>query len=135
MQILKPNDAAACSANAELNAIAWILLCLRRDRLVADWHGLEGLQLALNLGPLRRILLGANGCIRVGVVILDVGLEAWRYRVVGILNQTVKQLGVRVIRQAITARTNRRAGIQVPIGKRLVRLNQPAYGGAKGIGG
>src|ERR1700724_375217 len=45
----------------------------------------------------------------------------------------MKQLGIGIIRQSITSRTNRRASIQIAVGKRLVRRTKTDQRGAKKI--
>ena len=105
-------------------------LCFCGDGLVAHGHALESLQPGLNPGPFFRILLGVNGCVRVGVIVHDIGFEAGRNGMVGIGNQPVKELGIGVIREAISPGSNRRARIQVAVGKRLPWLAEPAQRGA-----
>ena len=53
---------------------------------------------------------------------------------VGVINQQMKQLGIGLIRQSITSRTNRRASIQIAVGKRLVRRTKTDQSRAKKIG-
>ena len=96
---------------------------------------LESLQLGLKPGPFLWILFGVNGRVRVGVVVQNIRFEAGRNGVVGIGNQPVNKLGVGVIREAISPRTNRRTGIEVTVGKRLMWLAEPGQRGAERIRG
>ena len=49
---------------------------------------------------------------------------------VGIDNQTMQQLGVGVVRKAIAPGTDGCAGIEVAVGKRLMRLDKPSQRGS-----
>ena len=87
--------------------------------LAARLHSCQGLQIILNLRPLRRVLLGSNRRIGIRIVSLDVALDPRRYRLRGLTRNAMEQIGVRRIGERIASRLHYIAGIQIAVRQRM----------------
>ena len=65
--------------------------------------------------PFVMILFGRNGGVGIGVVCLDVALDAGRKGARGLADEAVKELGVSRVSEAIAAGLHHLAGVEVTI--------------------
>ena len=95
-------------------AVGWIGLGLGARR-----HAGQDCEVGLDLRPRGWILLGGDRRRRIGVVGLDVFLDAGRNGLRGRSRETVKQIGVGGVSERITSGSHDEASIKIAIGQRM----------------
>ena len=93
-----------------------------RLELGAGGHAVEGREVGLHLGPQRGVFLCGDGRVGIGVVGLNVTLEARGNGLRGLLRETMEQEGIGRVGERIAAGRDDMAGIEVAIRERMVGI-------------
>ena len=91
-------------------------------RLGAGWHGGEGNEIGLHLGPLRRILFGRDGRGWISVVGLDVILDARRNGLRRLVRKAMEEIGIGGVGERIPTGLHHASGVEIAIGQRVARV-------------